>query len=463
MVRVRSGVLAHLKVEIPAHMTHTRCLLLLMTWLGAGLLHAQVGVLKGRLLDAVSELPVQGAHIRTTASGGTISDAKGEYTIPIDTGSTDSLFIGHLSYVPVARPVPALVHGGGGSVIIKLQPRTYSIPEVQVTQARAEVVYRHATLNVGNYVVSNEGVWVLVYDRPQLWHPEQEAGMRELKRARLHLLDTLFKERSSLDMPEHVRTMHVDHRGDPVLEGVGQAWVPVSSGGRVHVEPIPLNTLHEAVLPWTDTVPGWLLGNDRREDYPAFNHFAFDPSTRTTFPICSVVDEGTLQLFRSQYKYMDGRSKVVAMNMERKLGVDKEIIAGYMTGFHHDRYFHVPYAPLWVVQDTLCVFDHERGVIRRSTLKSEALMEVPIAYHKDQRWASLLLFDRELEQVHVVMRKGSRTHLRKLDVRTGTLSEPYILEHAYTAELQVHDGHVYYTYRPGGAWEQRTLYREELR
>jgi hypothetical protein len=160
---------------------------------------------------------------------------------------------------------------------------------------------------------------------------------------------------------------------------------------------------------------------------------------------------------------MDGRSKVVAMSMERKLGVDKEIIAGYMTGFHHDRYFHVPYAPLWVVQDTLCVFDHERGVIRRSTLKSEALMEVPIAYHKDQRWASLLLFDRELEQVHVVMRKGSRTHLRKLDVRTGTLSEPYILEHAYPAELQVHDGHVYYTYRPGGAWEQRTLYREELR
>ena len=443
-------------------MSYKRCFLILMTWVAAGLLHAQVGVLKGRVLDTLTELPVPGAHITTSVSGGAITDAKGAFTITIGPGRSDSLFISHLSYEPLARPIAALVRGGGGSVIIKLQPRTYSIPEVQVTQARAEVVYRHATLNVGNYVVNNEGVWVLVYDRPQLWHPEHEAGMRELKRARLHLLDTLFNERSSLAIPEHVRTMHVDHRGDPVLEGVGQAWVPVSSGEGIQVEPIPLNTLHEAVLPWTDTVPGWLLGNDRRVDYPAFDHFAFDPSTRTTLPICSVVDKGTLQLFRSQYKYMDGRSKVVAMNMERKLGVDKEIIAGYMTGFHHDRYFHVPYAPLWVVQDTLCVFDHERGVIRRSTLTTDAVMEVPIAYQKDQRWASLLLFDRELEQVHVVMRKGSRTHLRKLDVRSGTLSEPYIMEHAYPAELQVHDGYVYYTYRPEGAWEQRTLYREEL-
>jgi len=436
---------------------------MLMTWVGAGLLHAQVGVLNGHVLDAVTELPVQGAHITTTASGGAITDAKGAFAITIQPGSADTLFVGHLSYEPAARPVAALVQDGGGVVIIKLRSRTYTIPEVQVTQARAQVVYRHATLNVGNYVVNNEGIWVLVYDRPQLWHPEHEAGMRELKRARLHLLDTLFNERTSMDMPEHVRTMHVDHRGGPVMEGVGQAWVPVSSGGKVHVEPIPLSTLHEAVLPWTDTVPGWLLGNDRRSDYPAFNHFAFDPASQTTLPVCSVVDEGTLQLFRSQYKYMDGRSKVIAMNMERKLGVDREIIAGYMTGFHHDRYFHVPYAPLWVVQDTLCVFDHERGVIRRSTLMSDAVVEVPIVYHKDQRWASMLLFDRELEQVHVVMRKGSRTHLRRLDVHTGTLSEPNILEHAFPAELQVHDGYVYYTYRPEGAWEQRTLYREELR
>lgn len=444
-------------------MSPYRYLFMLMTWVGAGLLHAQVGVLEGRLLDDVTGFPVQGAHITARSSGAAISDASGSFVLTIDTGIADTLFISHLSYGSVTHPMASLKWKEGSVLIIKLRPMTYSIPEVQVTQARAEVVYRHATLNVGNYVVNNEGLWVLVYDRPQLWHSEKEAGRRELKRARLHLLDTLFHERSSLDMPEHVRTMHVDHRGAPVLEGVGQAWIPVSSGGSLHVEPLPLSTLHEAVLPWTDTVPGWLLGNDRRADFPAFTHFAFDPSTRTTLPICSVEDVGTMQLFRSQYKYMDGRSKVIAMNMERKLGVDREIIAGYMTGFHHDRYFHVPYAPLWVIHDTLCVFDHERGVIRRSTLKDDVVMEVPIAYHKDRQWAQLLLFDREREEVYVLMRKGARTHLRKLEIRTGTLSAPHSLEHSYPSEVQVHAGYVYYTYRPEGAWEQRALYREELR
>ncbi len=440
-----------------------RTLALLFSFAGTLLVHAQVSVLEGVVIDASTGLPILGVHVRTaSASAGTVTGRNGYFSIGIGSSGTDSIRFSHISYEALVVPIPAGKDAGQVQHTYKLQPGSYSIPEVVVRRYPAEIVYKHASLNVGSYVVNDDGIWVLVYDRPQLWHPESEAGMRELKRARIHLLDTLFQERASVASSEHLRTMHVDHHGRPVLEGVSQAWMPVRQHGAIVLEPLSLASLQKAVLPWTDTLPGWLLGNDRRSDYPAFNHFAFDPASQTTLPICSVVDEGTLQLFRSQYKYMDGRNKVIAMNMERKLGVDREIIAGYMTGFHHDPYFHVPYAPLWVVNDTLCVFDHERGVIRRSTLKNDAVKEVAVDYHTDRRWTSLLLFDRAREEVHVVYRKGPQLQLRRLNVRTGALSVPYTVHHQYPAELQVHDGYVYYTYRPEGAWEQRTLYREAL-
>ena len=80
---------------------------------------------------------------------------------------------------------------------------------------------------------------------------------------------------------------------------------------------------------------------------------------------CTITDARTLELFRSQYKYMQGRDKVIAMDLALETGIDAEIIAGYMTGFPDDLYFHPPYAPLFVINDTLCVFDHYRERIAR--------------------------------------------------------------------------------------------------
>ena len=437
---------------------------LLITFLfthGSTFLYGQERTVEGVLRDAMTQAPIAGAHVRAVhARHGAVSDAQGGFRLALGQGPMDTLHITHVSYAPLAH----MVRWTATMNVLQLTmyPMAHAIPEVEVHGEQVEVVFAHPTLNVGDLVVGPDGLWVLVYDRPQLWHREDQAGLRELKGAQLYLLDTLFQERASAMLHERYRALHVDHRGRPVLEGATSAWVPHASSDAIHWETLPLTTLHKAILPWTDSVPGWLLGNDRRPDFPAFDHFAYDPSGDRTRLVCSVEDAHTLELFRAQYKYMDGRSKVVAMDLARELGVDREIIAGYMTGFHKDRYFHVPYAPLFVVKDTLCVFDHERGVIIRSTVADGVEEEVPIHYHEQRQWAGSVLFDRAHDAVYAVFRSGARTVLKRVDPRSGTLMESHTLHHPFPERLQVYGGHAYYTYRPQGGTTVRTLYRERL-
>lgn len=170
-----------------------------------------------------------------------------------------------------------------------------------------------------------------------------------------------------------------------------------------------------------------------------------------------------MSLFRSQYKYMSGRDKVLAMDLEKETGVDREVIAGYMTGFHHDLYFHEPYAPLFVMRDTLLVFDHYRHRLRRFSSDRRELDELPIGYHRMREWTGRLIQDRITGSVHALFRRGSRVWVRRINQSTGELGNPTELEFPYPDEVQVADGWVYYVYRPHGSLQRRTLYRERLK
>ena len=197
--------------------------------------------------------------------------------------------------------------------------------------------------------------------------------------------------------------------------------------------------------------------------YPAFEHIGYNVGTKETRVFCHVQEDHTMELFRSQYKYMTGRDKVIAMDLEKETGIEREIIAGYMTGFQNDLYFTLPYAPLFVVRDTLCIFDHGKGVIKRSRSDLSAIDEVPINYQKDHSWKEQLLQDRADGSVYAMYSKNLRTWLRKVDPSTGDLGPMNKLTEPFPEEVQVHDGHVYYVYRPYGSLQHRTLYREAIR
>nr|MDQ3102053.1 hypothetical protein [Bacteroidota bacterium] len=333
---------------------------------------------------------------------------------------------------------------------------------VEISQSGPEVIYQRKDLHVGAYHINSDGIWVLVYEKPQLFHRQERAGQQVLKGARLHLLDTLFHERSMHSFPSPVKGLQKDHLQRVIVEGEHEAWIAESTEGGIAVARIELQLLHRSILPWKETINGNLIGSDQEETYPAFSYVAFDPITKETRAICTVQDDHLMELFRSQYKYMSGRDKVIAMDLSAETGVESVIIAGYMTDFHHNIYYRVPYAPVFVVNDTICVFDHYREQIRKFDRDLAGAGEIPITHHHDRSWTNELIQDPTDQHIYSVHKKSSRTSLRWIDPATGIPGPSFTLTHPFPEEVKMYDGYVYYVYRPYGSLQHRTLYREQM-
>lgn len=407
--------------------------------------------------------PIAGAHILLSGSEAErvmVTDAQGEGVVQLARAGVVELTVTHIAHEDLTQH---WLVTRDTTVTVTLMPRFVEIPMVVVRAAAPEVVYQRDHLHVGDHQVNDEGIWVLAYEQPRLWHSQHEAGAQFFQRARLVLLDTLFQERDAYPLPGEVSRLHRDHKGRVVVEGRHHAWVAEWRSDRITLGQVGKDVLQERILPWTDSTAGRLYGSDRHPEWPAFAHLAYDPVRDTLQRICLVQDDHVMALFRSQYKYMSGHDKVRAMDIEIATGVEREVVAGFMTGFQHDPYFRVPYAPLFIVRDTLCVFDHVRSQIRRFTVEGASLGEVPMQHSGHRNWRGDLVQDLGTGSVYARFAKGERTWLRHVDVHTGELGGSHSITHPFPEEVQVHEGHAYYVYRPQGGRDHRTLFRERLR
>ncbi len=420
--------------------------------------------LRGTVLDSATRAPLEGAHVALLGQDGSVLTGQGgRFTIDARIGKAVELELTFTGYAKVCRTVSVEELKAAKDLQLLMRQQVIELPPAVIQRQAPQVVYQRTDLHVGDYFANDDGMWILTYERPQLWHREAEVGKQVFRDARLHLLDTNFIECCSVRLPGEVVRLHHDHGHRVIVEGMHGAWVAAVQKGEVVLRTIDLATLEKAVLPWTDSIQGVLLGSTFDVTYPAFDHIAYNSSTQKTKAICGVEDTRLMELFRSQYKYMSGRDKVIAMDLAIETGYDPEVIAGYMTEFYKDIYFDPPYAPLFVVHDTLCVFDHYKERIRRFRPDLSVVDEIPITHQNDRAWRTRLLQDPTDGTVYAQFARNLHTWLRAVDPSTGKLGGTRSLTHPFPEEVQVHDGHVYYVYRPYGSLQRRTLYREALR
>lgn len=414
-----------------------------------------------RVVDDTDQEPIPEVVVKLDGRVMGVTDGNGRIMFRWNSGETARFE--HLGYEP--RTIPGDQAPGHGELLVRLTPKERLLGPVDIGRAKPEEVFRREDLHAADLLVNDAGLWVLAYERPRHVRAEADASKEILRDVRLVLLDTLFNETASCPVPEDVFGLRHDLRNDVVIEGTTRAFGIGRKGKELVLLPFGLEELRRSVLPWTDSIPGWMVGSNAEDTYPALDHLALDPLADSLARICTVVDTFLMDLLRSEYKYMKGPEKVTAMNLAAQLGVDKEVVAAYMRGFSRNVWFKPLYAPLFVVGDTLLVFDHPRKRIRKFDRAFHEHGSVPIIYQakgEERLWAGRLSQDRSTGQVYAHFRKGGTTWLRAIDPVTGLLGPRHRLQHEYPERVQVQGGWVYYIWRPYGSLQKRTIYRERL-
>jgi hypothetical protein len=112
------------------------------------------------------------------------------------------------------------------------------------------------------------------------------------------------------------------------------------------------------MLPCVDTVGKCILFSNYVEQYPAFSYFSYNPVDTSITKLRQVIDGELLDAYNWEFDYLKPKDRLYARKMELYTGIDKRVIAATMTGFPNSIYYTPLYAPMFVKNDTICVFDH---------------------------------------------------------------------------------------------------------
>ncbi|MGZ4156550.1 MAG: hypothetical protein ACXVED_05280, partial [Bacteroidia bacterium] len=158
-----------------------------------------------------------------------------------------------------------------------------------------------------------------------------------------------------------------------------------------------------------------------------------------------------------------GKDQLYAMRIADQYKIDFHRVAANMTGLTSSMYYTPLYAPLFVINDTVCVFDHYSNAILKYDQKQQLLDSVHIDYNHPKNWRDWkheVIVDKVTNEVYALYERGGFYYLKNIDMKTGKIKGSFKLTNQYVDKIKVQNGFVYYVYRPFESLQEKFVYKE---
>lgn len=365
-----------------------------------------------------------------------------------------SISISHVGYEQMDTIVKLDFANDTLVIELLLNVKSYLGKEVVITNPFQPIqLFGSDRLSVQDFeLVDDEKMVLLTYER------------KLNKGAEVLLVDDkqtiLFATRAGNNAQELIR----DFRGNIHLRTESSIFHLIPSEDDLSIYRMDKDYYEKYVEPIIDTVDNKVYFSNFQEIYPAVDYFSFDRLDSLYLKITQVTDQVMMEMYLAEYKYVDVRTKLWAREMEQELGVDKEIIIGASV-FTNSIFYKEIYAPLFVRNDTLYVFDYYNEKLFSYTMMGESIDTMHITHHlqpKKTGWKNQLIQDGSTGQVFAVFEKAGYTTLRHVDLTTGRLGEGIQLNFKYVDKLRLSNNAAFYIYRPFESGQKKYLFKERL-
>lgn len=332
--------------------------------------------------------------------------------------------------------------------------RTQNIRDmVVVAPGVPDTVFKSSRLHVSDFEIQNDGDLIL------LTYPKQLK-----KGSELLLYDGVSKIKSNFQVPGIAEEIIRDYRGNPHVVCKDVIYGIHATSQNIGISTLEKDYYLTYLAPIVDTNKTRLYFSTFNPDYPAFEYFAYDQLDSTYKKIMNIKDDLMMELYRSEYKWADVRTKLWAKNKELATGVDAEIWVG-ANYFTQSIYYKELYAPLFHRNDSLFVFDYYKDKLLTFDEAGNKLDSVGIYHHynpKSTGWQKQLIQDRVTGQIYAVFDRSGYTYIGLVDTKTGEITKQVKLKYRYVDKVSVHGNFVYYIYREFESTEKKTLFKERL-
>ena len=314
------------------------------------------------------------------------------------------------------------------------------------------VVYQSPRLHVQDFEIQNNGDILLL------------AYPRQLKKGSELLLYDGLKVRSKFQVPGLAEEIIRDYRGNPHLVCKDAIYGIHTKDKKIGISTTDKQYYLTYLAPIVDTNKTIMYFSNFNPDYPAFEYFAFDQRDSAYKKIMEIEDALMMELYRSEYKWVDVRTKLWAKNKELATGIDAEIWVG-ANYFTQSLYYKELYAPMFHRNDSLFVFDYYKDKLYTFDERGDALDSVGIYHHYNPKsigWKKNLMQDRVTGEVYALFDRAGYSYLGWVDTKTGEIKEQVKLAHRYVEKIIINGNFIYYIYREFESADKKHLWRDRL-
>jgi len=411
------------------------------------------------LVDSKSYEVIRNANVTWLINDSTYvkySDGYGKSSFILENGTNFKWTISHPMYsdVTIKQRIPSRNTMDTINIQVKMRfVRTQNVDEMWVTAPGVPIaVYSSEKEHVSDFEILSNGDLLL------LTYPKQ------LKKGSELVIYDGKDVKNRFTIPHKAEELIHDFRGNAHVVCENDVIGVHVKDSKVAISSVERAYYMKYIAPIVDTNKSKMYFSNFNKDYPAFDYFLFDQLDSTYSKILEIKDDLMMELYRSEIKWVDVRTRIWAKNRELQTGVDAETWVG-ANYFTQSVYYKELYAPLFHRNDTLFVFDYYKDKLRSYDNFGEVIDSVAIYHHYDKRktgWKKNLVQDRKTGQIYGVYERSGFTYIGWIDTETGEIKQQVKLKHRYIENIAIQNNQVYYVYRPYESIQKKFLYKEGL-
>lgn len=385
------------------------------------------------------------------------TNLKGAAYFTVSTQEATRFELEHIAFSPL-EDIQTKIYSGKANDTLTVQVRMYYLKERMLDQVVIkpigvpDTIFESSRVSVTDFeFLPDDNLLLLTYPK-------------NLKKGTELVLYDGYNLLGEIPLPEKGKELIRDYRGNPHVVTEKNVYGITETNKQIQIAQIEKNYYMTYIAPILDTSYTKYYFSNFNPNYPAFDYFTYDVMDSTYRKIAKVQDDLMMELYRSEFKWVDIRTKLWAKEKENETGIDKEIWVGmyYFTG---SIYYKELYAPMFERNDSIFLFDHYKNLLFKYSYLGDVIDSIPIYYHlqaKENGWKKELIQDYETGEIYIHYELAGKAQLRHFNTTTGKLSSPVELHFKYPENIQIKGNSVYYIYRPFESTQKKYLYRERL-
>lgn len=329
--------------------------------------------------------------------------------------------------------------------------KTYDLHPVTVTAERkVDTVFGTWKFSVADYEFYEDKLILLTFTR-------------SMAHAEIMLVDAEQRVLSQFELPDVAEKLFRDYQGNINAICESKVYRIKIIGNTIGLASLPVADFNAKIVPCIDTIGPDIYFSNYSRDYPEFTYYAFNTADSSLHPFKTVTDREELKSYNMEYYFLEPHDRFRASKLAEEYHVDKHRVAAVMSGVTNSIFYTPLYAPLFVFNDTVCVFDHYNDAILFYNKKYKQTDSVHIDYHHPKNWREWkheVIMDKANHKAYALYQKDGFYYLQHIDLKTGKIIGSFKLSNPYVDRIRIKDDYVYYVYRPFESLQEKFVYKE---